>query len=579
MSTIVQAAAQSGPRTGFAPLRRRRRGFVLPIVLGLILTILVLVPILLMFIGAVRSGTFVDPHSTFSLRSLQAVYTTWPYLRTLGITVGASLLVSLLACVVGIALAWLIARTDIPAKGLMENSVIAPLYLSPFVGALAWLILASPRAGLLNVLAHQFFGATGPIINVTTSTGVILIMVLYNVPYAYMTVSAALRGMDPSMEEASYLSGAGVVRTALKITFPVVRPAIVSAFFFVFVLTCGTFSIPAALGGTQALPFMAVDIYHATATYPIDYSRAASIGTMLFWISLIGVAFYRFASQVATRFVTVTARGYRMRFVKLRGLRVVSVGLIAAYVVLAIILPYLALFYVAFTSFTSSSIAAASWTLDNFKAVAGSVAVSQSIVNTLIIAVIAPTLCIMFAVWIAYAIRRLKVRGGGILDYITMFPIAVPGIVFGTGIFWTYLMTPAYGTIWILIIAFVASYVPFAYRMIDTSLIQIDKSLEEASALCGASHWRTAWQVTFRLIRPGVLSAWILIFIFSVREISAAILLSSASNKVLSVMSWDYLEFGNVQNAAIIGLLQTAILVLGILAGRYVLRIKLSQNG
>lgn len=119
---------------------------------------------------------------------------------------------------------------------------------------------------------------------------------------------------------------------------------------------------------------------------------------------------------------------------------------------------------------------------------------------------------------------------------------------------------------------------PFAYRMIDTALIQIDKSLEEASAMCGASHWRTAMQVTFKLIRPGMLSAWILIFIFSVREISAAILLSSASNKVLSVMSWDYLEFGNVQNAAVIGLLQTAILVLGIIAGRYVLRVKLSQN-
>jgi iron(III) transport system permease protein len=158
-----------------------------------------------------------------------------------------------------------------------------------------------------------------------------------------------------------------------------------------------------------------------------------------------------------------------------------------------------------------------------------------------------------------------------------MFPIAVPGIVFGTGIFWTYLMTPAYGTIWILVIAFVASYIPFAYRVIDTSLLQIDKSLEEASAVCGASHWRTAWQVTFKLIRPGVMSAWILVFIFSVREISAAIILASPSNKVLSVMSWDYLEFGNVQNAAVIGLLQTAILIAGIVVGRYVLRVRLSQ--
>jgi len=577
VSTTVPAPRTEDRPAGYAALRRRRRGLTLPLVLGLLLGVLVLVPIVLMFVGAVRTGTFVDPRAQFSLRSLAAVYTTLPYLKTLAVTVGASLLVSLVACVIGIALAWLLARTDLPARGLMENAVIAPLYLSPFVGALAWLVLASPNAGLLNVLAHDLLGTTGPVINVMTAGGVILVMALYNVPYAYMTVSAALKGMDPSMEEASRLNGAGTLATALKVTFPVVRPSIVSAFFFVFVLTCGTFSIPAALGGTQAMPFLAVDIYRAVATFPLDYARAAAIGTLLFWISLIGVFFYRFASKAATRFVTVTARGYRTRLVRLRGWRGPAMLAILAYVVLAIVLPYLALLYVAFTSFTSSSILDATFTLDNFRSVLGSVAVQQSIGNTLLVGVLSPTLCVLLGTVIAYAVRRLHVRGGGILDAIAMFPIAVPGIVFGTGIFWTYLMTPAYGTIWILVIAFVASYIPFAYRMIDTSILQIDKALEEASSVCGASHWRTARQVTLKLIRPGILAAWILVFIFSVREISAAILLASPSNKVLSVMSWDYLEFGNVQNAAIVGLLQTVLLIAGIAVGRYVLRVRLSQ--
>lgn len=563
---------------GLTAKRTRRRGWTLPLVFGLILTVLVLVPVVLMFVGAIRTGTFVDPRAAWSLKSLTTIYTTWPYMRSLGVTVGASLLVSFLSCLFGIALAWLITRTDIRAKGWMENAVIAPLYLSPFVGGLAWLVLASPRAGLINVLAQDLLGASGTVINAMTPTGIILVMVLYNIPYAYMTVASALRGMDPSMEEASYLNNAGVVRTALKITLPVVRPAIISAFFFVFVLTCGTFSIPAALGGSATMPFLAVDIYRSTATYPIDYAKAAAIGTLLFWISLIGVAFYRFASQVATRFVTVTARGYRLRYVKLRGWRYPAVGFIAFYVLLAIVLPYLALLYVAFTSFTSSSIGDAIYTMNNFWAVVNSVAVKQAIGNTLIVSIIAPTLCVLFSVLLAYAVRRRKVRGGALLDYVAMFPIAVPGIVFGTGIFWTYLVTPIYGTIWILIIAFVASYIPFAYRMADTSLLQVDKALEEASLLCGASHFETARRITLRLIRPGVLAAWILVFIFSVREISAAIMLSSASNKVLSVMSWDYLDFGNVQNAAIVGLLQTALLVMGILAGRYLLRVKLSQN-
>ena len=557
--------------------RRRNRRVALPLVLGLMLAVLVLIPIALMFVGAVRTGTFVDPRAEFSLKSIFIVYSTWPYIKTLGVSIGASLLVSFISTAVGVALAWLIARTDIPARAWTENAIIAPLYLSPFVGALAWLVLGSPNAGLLNGFARDVLGIQGPVIDVMTAKGVILVMALYNVPYAYMTVSAALKGMDPSMEEASYLNGAGILRTALRITFPVVRPAVVSAFFFVFVLTIGTFSIPAALGGTGTMPFLAVDIYRAVATYPLDYARAAAIGTMLFWISLVGVTLYRFASHAAARFVTVTARGYRMRVIRLRAWRIPALALVVAYVVLAILLPYCALIYVAFTSYTSASILEAKFTLANFWSVAGSVAVRQAFGNTLIVSVLVPTFCVGLGLVLAYATRRLKVVGRSVLDYVAMFPIAVPGIVFGTGIFWTYLMTPAYGTIWILVIAFVASYIPFAYRMIDTSIIQIDKALEEASAVCGASHWRTLRQITFKLVRPGVLSAWILVFIFSVREISAAILLASPSNKVLSVMSWDYLEFGNVQNAAVIGLLQTVILLSGILVGRYVLRVKLSQ--
>ena len=167
------------------------------------------------------------------------------------------------------------------------------------------------------------------------------------------------------------------------------------------------------------------------------------------------MAFYRYASRVATRFVTVTARGYRMRMVRLRGWRLPAMLLILAYVTMAIILPYLALLYVAFTRFTSSTILDASFTLENFQSVVGLGGRAAVDRQHLLISILAPTLCVLLGIVLAYAIRRLRVRGGGVLDYIAMFPIAVPGIVFGTGIFWTYLMTPAYGTIWILVIAFV----------------------------------------------------------------------------------------------------------------------------
>jgi iron(III) transport system permease protein len=574
------APAGRGPAVSVArPWRETGARIGLPLALGVLLFILVILPVGFMFVGSVHSGNFADPKAYFTLAVLEEVYGTWPYLRITAATIAISAIVAGLATVAGTVLGWLLSRTDIPAKGFLESAIIAPLYLSPFVGALAWLILASPNSGILNVMARGLLGPTAPpLINVMTPVGVVLVMTLYFIPYAYLTVSASLRNIDPSMEEASYLNGAGVLATAAKVTFPVIRPSLISAFFFVFVLTAGTFSIPAALGGADKIPFLAVAIYRLSASYPIDYTRAAALGTLLFWISLVGIVLYQFAARVATRFVTVTARGYRIRLVPLRHLRGVAVGIVVAYLVLAIVLPYLALTYSAFTRYATPSVFSAPYTLQNFIRVFNSVEIRNAIENTFIVGVLSPTFTVVLALVLTYAVRRMRVAGRRLLEYAAMFPIAVPGIVFGTGIFWTYITTPVYGTIWLLVLAFVASYIPFAYRIADTALLQIDKALEEASSLCGASHWRTATRITFNLVRPALLSSWVLVFIFSVREISAAILLSSPTNKVLSVLSWDYLEFGNVSNAAIVGLIQTAILVLGVAAGRWLFRVRLTQG-
>ncbi len=566
-------SASVAPRAGYAWIKR----FGLPAMLGAVLFVLVVLPTAFMFIGALMSAGMADPAAHFTLAKLQTVYTTLPYLRALGYTLAMAGGVAALACFVGIALAWLVARTDVPRKRLLEMCMIAPLFLSPFVGGLAWLILGSPKAGLLNVLARDLFATKGAAINVVSTTGIVCVMALYFVPYAYLTISSSLRNMDPALEEASYLNGAGVFATALRVTLPVLRPSLISAFFFIFVLAAGTFSIPAVLGGASRVPFLAVIVFETTAAYPIDYGKSAAVGTVLFWISVMGVAFYRYASRAANRFVTVTARGFSMRLVKLRGWRWPAVGAIGVYVLLAIVLPYLALIYTALTRYMTSSFSKASYSLDNVRWAADSPEVIESIWNTLLVGVVSPTLCLALAVVLAYAIRRMKIRFGRTLDYLTMFPIAIPGIVLGTGIFWTYVTTPVYGTIWILVLAFVASYLPFAYRIGDTALMQIEKSLEEASALCGASHRGTLWRITVPLIRPALLSGWVMVFIFSVREISAAILLASPSNEVLSTISWNYLDYGDQQKAAVLGLVQTLILISGVLAGQFVFRVRLTQ--
>ena len=542
-----------------------------------LLAVLILVPVGFMFMGALLSGSLADPESRLTLVKVVAVYTTWPYLGSLGSTLAIALTVSAVATAGGVAMAWLVSRTDLPARPTMETCIIAPLFLSPFVGAIAWLVLGSPKAGLLNVVARAWFGTTAPVVNVATPTGIVLIMALYYLPYAYLTVSAALRNMDPAMEEAAYLNGSGVLATALKVTLPVVRPALISAFFFIFVLTSGTFAIPAVLDRASQVRFLAVDIFQASATYPIDYGTAAAIGTLLFWLSVAGIAAYRFASRSARRFVTVTARGYRIRLVPLRWLKGPMAGIVGLYVLLAIGLPYLALAWSAFAR-AGGSIFQPVWTFATARSVLGSAEVAGATINTLEVGLITPSLCVALGLVIAFAVRRLRVPGSGAIDYMTMFSIAVPGIVFGTGIFWTYVLTPAYGTIWVLVLAFLAAYLPFSYRISDTALVQIDRALEEASSLCGAGHARTLWRITMPLARPALLSAWVMVFIFAVREISAAVLLTSSDNVVLSVLSFNYLDYGDVPKAAVVGLLQTAMLAVGVIAGRFVFRVKLSSQ-
>jgi iron(III) transport system permease protein len=577
-----RSATITAPRLTAAPARRARSGLFarrigLPAALGLILFVLVVLPAAFMFIGSTMSAGMADPDARFTLQKLRLVYTTRPYLYALGYTLLMSAGVAGLSTVTGVAMGWLVARTDLPRKRLLEICLIAPLFLSPFVGGLAWMILGSPKSGLLNVLARDLLGLTGPLVNVISTGGIVFVMALYFVPYAYLTVSSSLRNIDPAMEEASYLNGAGILGTVWKVTLPVLRPSLVSAFFFIFVLAAGTFSIPAVLGGASRIPFLAVIVFETSASYPIDYGKSAAVGTVLFWISLMGVAIYRYASRSANRFVTVTARGSRMRQVRLRGWRYPALGLVAAYVLLALGLPYAALTYTALTSFITTKFLHAPWSLDNIRWAFDSDQVIESIGNTLLVGIATPTLCLALAVLLAYAIRRMRVRFARTLDYLTMFPIAIPGIVLGTGIFWTYVTTPVYGTIWILVLAFIASYLPFAYRISDTALMQIDKALEEASALCGAGHRRTALRVTMPLIRPALLSGWVMVFIFSVREVSAAILLASPSNEVLSTISWNYLEYGDQQKAAVLGLIQTVILVAGVLAGQFVFRVRLAQ--
>jgi iron(III) transport system permease protein len=543
-----------------------------------VLTILIAVPVVAMFYGAVQDGNLGSPQGTsFSLRALAEVYLGWPYISTLIGTVALALAVALLSTVIGSLFAWIMSRTDVRFRKFFELTVIAPLFLSPFIGAIAWMTLGAPNSGMINVNLRHLFGPGFTLIDVMNVPGMIFVMTMYYVPYGYLLVGSALRNMDPSLEDASYINGNGHLRTAFRVTLPLVRPAMAAAFFFIAVLSTGVFSVPGVLGGRDGFVPLAVRIYRATEVFPSDYAVAASIGTMLFIVTIVGVFFYRRAVANAARFVTVSGRGFRPRVIALGRWRWVVTTVLVINFVVAIVLPYIALVIVSLTPYAQTDFTKLNLSLDNFTAVLTAPKVVEASWNTLLLGVGSPTACVILGVLIAFITVRSGSPIKGVIDYLATIPLAIPGLVLATGMIWLYIRTPIYGTLWILLIAHVAAYLTHASRLASNGLIQIDKSLEEASTVNGASLPRTLWRITTPLIRPSLLSAWILIFIFSVREINEAIMLYSARSNVLSVVTWDYMQNGQIRQAAVVGILQTIGLILGVLVARYAFRVKLTN--
>jgi iron(III) transport system permease protein len=561
-------------RSGFLD----KRFFSIQVPLLLVTGALVLLPIGFIFYGALRTTTLTGLGETFTSGNLHMAYATWQELSTFFETALLSAVVAAIAVVVGSVFAWLLSRTNIPFRGPLEVAIMAPLFLSPFVGAVAWLILGSPRVGLINVLFNHLFPGVSHIINLTSLPGVIAVTSLYYIPYGYLYVSTSLRNMDPSLEEASYMSGTGVVATGWRITIKLMRPALISSFFFIFVLSAGLFSVAAVLGTGGSFQPLAVQIYQATSATPPNHGQAAALGSLLFWLTLCGIVLYRFGTRVARRFVTVTGKGFRARLITIGPWRWVTFAAGIVFVLLAVVLPYLVLFYVSLTPYVQTNPLAAKLSFHAFETLSSNLLVHQALENTVLVSVLTPTITVILGLLLAFSINRLRLRGGTLLDYIATLPIAVPGIVLATGLVWMYIGTPLYDTIWLLVAAFVVEYLPQALRISSNGMLQIDKSLEEASTMCGSSTLQTVRRVTVPLMKPALLSGWVLIFIFATREIGSAIILYGPNSAVLSVLTWDYLNYGDLQSAAVIGLFQTGLMLVGILVARYVFRVRLNSN-
>ena len=487
-------------------------------------------------------------------------------------TLVVSFAATVMALVFGFATAWILTRTNVPYRTTFEQLMTVPYYVTPLLGALAWSFLGAPESGFVNQLWRKL-GGVGHILDTTSPMGIAWVMALFEGSVAYVMISAVMTSMDPSLEEASQVTGAGRWRTMLRVTLPLVTPGVLGAAIFVFAEMLGSFSAALVLGTPSRFYVITTAIFQLVTQYPPRIPIAAAMGVSLFAVMFVMIWLYR-RITAAKSYVTISGKAFRPRVMDVGWLRWPFFALLAIYILVSAVLPVATLVFASVQKLAVAFPAAANFTLDNFRQALSINAVRTAMTNSIVLAFLTATIGVALTGLIAWIIQRSHLPGRGVLEYIAMFPQAVPRLVFAFGMMWAWIVfpLPIYGTFWILLIAYLTVFMPLGVRTISGVIMQLDRSLDECGQVCGATWGYRLWSITMPLLKPGLLAAWLLIFVASVRELGASILLMGPDSKVLTPAIVEAWFSTSSELTAAMALIQTVVIGAAMLIFTFITR-------
>lgn len=512
---------------------------------------------------------------TFTLANYGSLFT-----PELGAAIVNTLITSIgataIAMTIGCALAWLVARTDIPFKPMVHLIALTPLFISLVVASITWSLLGAGRTGYLNII----FTSLGlPFhINVQSLAGISFVKGLYYVPYPFIFVYGALTLVHPDMEEAAAVHRANLWSSLRTITFPLVKPAVIGAMLLVMVSTAEEFPVPSILGAPVGIETLSIRIYKLATQVPGDPNGASAVAIMLTAIVFALVYTQRRVLQ-GKDYRTVTGKGVQQRLLRLRGLKGPAIAFVLLYGFVALVLPILALIQGA---------TRASLYIPNAKALFDPSQLTtqflvealknpdmhQGLTNSLLAGGLTALFggALFFA--LAYTVNRTKLPGRHYLEYLAMTPLALPALVMGLGILWTWvnIPLPVYGTLAILVIAFTTRFMPQGYRSMASSVSQLHDDLEEAAMVAGASRAEAIRRITLPLLRGTIVSTMFLMIVLGMRELTASLFLYTSDTRVLSIVIYEAYENGFWTAVASLSLIYTSVLVLLTIIGRRFMR-------
>ncbi|MGE0075319.1 MAG: ABC transporter permease [Sphaerochaetaceae bacterium] len=536
----------------------------------LILVVTVLFPILMIVIRTFFKGTQLD------WRLFTQVVLAPENLSAIINTVRIAFMVTVFGTLLGLFYAWLIGRSDIPLKGVMKALFTIPYMFPPFFGAMAWSLMLAPRSGYVNKLFMQITGGTSPLLNINTIGGIVFVETCYYFPFVFLQVVSALERMDPTLEESARIAGAGQWYVIRKITLPLVLPAIAAGAMLILISSLSHFGVPAILGFSNnifTLPTKIYQLINRSAGSFQGIREGASLSILLVVVVVAALYLQRLVLKTG-HYDIIKGKSMRPMLIKLRGAKIpmLSISLVSLFVI--VVVPLFMILIVGFLKAYGLPLKLENLTMRNYQYILGqSKMVQDSIVNSLFLSVSSGVITMFLGVMIAYVVIKVKPKGKGFLEILSLLPYSIPGIVLAIGVIlvWSGAFgVNLYNTIWIILIAYIARYVSFAMKSASASLEQVHYSLEEAARSCGATHLESLRDITLPLIRPGMVAGFFLIFLPAMRELTTSVLLYGPFTRTLGVAIYAINSEGNTVQASALATVAIGIIVAGNLALRFI---------
>jgi iron(III) transport system permease protein len=502
-------------------------------------------PVVMLVFGSFSEG--LGAFGTFTLEKYIRTYTD-PALagiivNTVIFTIGSAFVATVLA----LFLAYLNTRTNIPFKFLFRIISIIPMMIPHILFSVSWVLLLNPSNGILNLMLREILNLEGSPFNIYTLPGMILVEGLLDLPIAYLIIAPAMSSFDVSLEESSKVCGSSDLRTLVKITLPVLRPAILSSAILVIVRSLASFAVPSVIGMPGRIYVLSTHIYRIIATgFAADFGMAAAVGMSVLATSITLIYLYRYLTSESEKYVTISSRGYRPAVIDLKNAKYPLFGIVALLSFVLIVLPVLVLFYTSLVpySMVPSAKAFSMMGWKNWIEVLRDPISLLSLKNSVFLGIVGATLGVILSIFVSYVIVKIRTPAAGALESLSFLSFSFPGIVVGVGFMWFFVRTPLYATIWSLLIGYIATYLPYGIRPMTSAFVQIHSHLEESSRVCGGGTLYTLRRIVIPLLIPGIVSGWILMATMFVRELTLSVVLSRPGTEVLAVQILHFAEDG-----------------------------------